>query len=84
MFSTVHSLSVASTSHTIICETLIGKQICHKWKDTDGKERWCGGRVLGLVPGTTDWYNVQYDGEEDILSLNLFVDIDKGDLDILN
>ena len=42
------------------------------------------GQVLGLVPGTSDWYNVQYDGENDILSLNLLVDIDKGDLEILN
>ena len=38
------------------------------------------GQVLGLVPGTSDWYNVQYDGENEILSLNLLADIDKGDL----
>ena len=37
-----------------------------------------------LVPGTTDWYNVKYDGEDEILSLNLLVDIDKGVLEILN
>ena len=37
--------------------------------------------MLGLVPGTSDWYNVQYDGENDeVLSLNLLADIDKGDL----
>ena len=62
----------------------MANKFCHKWKDTDGKERWYRGRVLGLVPGPTDWYNVQYDGKEDILSLNLLVDIDKVDLDILN
>ena len=40
--------------------------------------------MLNLVPGTTDWYNVKNDGEDEILSLNLLVDIDKGDLEILN
>ena len=43
----------------------------------DGKEKWYKGQVLGLVPGTSDWYNVR---ENEILSLNLLVDIDKGDL----
>ena len=33
-----------------------------------------------LVPGTTDWYNVKYDGDDEILSLNLLVDIDKGEI----
>ena len=49
----------------------------------DGKEKWYKGQVLGLVPATSDWYNVQYDGENEILSLNLLVDVGKGDLDIL-
>ena len=50
----------------------------------DGKEKRYKGQVLGLVPGTSDWYNAQYDGENEILSLNLLVDVDKGDLEILN
>ena len=33
--------------------------------------------------GSTEWFNVQYDGEEDILTLNLYEDIEKGDLDII-
>ena len=82
--STTPSSSVASTSLATNCESLIGKQIFHRWKDMDGKEKWYKGQVLGLVPGTSDWYNVQYDGENEILSLNLLVDIDKGDLEILN
>ena len=51
----------------------------------DGKEKWYKSQVLNLVPGTTDWCNVKYD-EDEILSLNLLVDIDKGDsdLDMLN
>ena len=54
-----------------------------KWKDEDGEERWYKGRVLSLVPGTTEWYNVKYDEEDDILTLNLLLDIEKGDLDVI-
>ena len=64
-------------------ETLIGKRICHRWKDSDGTEQWYHGNILSLVPGTNDWFNVQYDGEDVILSLNLFLDIEKGDLNII-
>ena len=31
-------------------------------------------------PGTNDWYNVQYDNEDQVLSLNLLLDIEQGDL----
>ena len=42
------------------------------------------GQVLSLVPGTTDWFNVIYDGEDTILCLNLFVDIEtEGDLNFI-
>ena len=75
---------VASDSLAVNCESLIGKQISHRWKDVDGKEKWCKGQVLNLVSDTTDLYNVKYDGEDEILSTNLLVDIDKGDLEILN
>jgi len=65
------------------CHSLIGKEIYHKWKDEDGEERWYKGRVLSLVPGATEWYNVKYDGEDNILTLNLLSDIENGDLDII-
>ena len=76
--------SYTSGSLAVNSESLIGKQIFHRWKDVDGKEKWYKGQVLNLFPGTTDWYNVKNDGEDEILSLNLLVDIDKGDLEILN
>lgn len=82
--STVPSFPVASCSLAINCESLIGRRIFHKWKDIGGKETWYKGQVLGLVPGTNDWFNVQYDGEDEILSLNLLEDVDKGDLEIMN
>ena len=62
---------------------LVGKRIRHKWVDEDGKEEWYCGCILSLVPGTIEWFNVQYDGEEEILTLNLYTDIDNGDLDII-
>ena len=65
-------------------EGLIGKRIHHRWKDSSGTELWYYGTILSLVPGTTDWFNVKYDGEDTILSLNLFMDIEKGDLNILD
>ena len=31
----------------------------------------------------TDWFSVQYDGEDDIMLLNLLMDTKNGDLDVL-
>ena len=78
------TFQAASGSLAVNSESLIGKQIFLRWKDVDGKEKWYKGQVLNLLPGTTDWYNVKNNGEDEILSLNLLVDIDKGDLEILN
>ena len=64
-------------------EGLAGKRIKHKWKDEDD-ENWYYGTILDLVPGTKDWYNIKYDGEEEILSLNILMDIEKGDLEFLD
>lgn len=46
-------------------------------------ERWYTGRIISVVTGTSEWFNVQYDGEREILSLNLYKDVEAGDLDIL-
>ena len=82
LLSSAHLINTPSTVATN-CQSLIGREICHKWKDEDGEERWYKGRVLSLVPGTTEWYNVKYDEEDDILTLNLLLDIEKGDLDVI-
>ena len=76
--------ATASSTLTANYQSLIGKEILHKWKHEDGQEVWYKGRVLSLVPGTTDWFNVEYDGEDNILSHNLLFDIEKGDPDILS
>ena len=54
----------------------------HKW-NVDGSEQWYFGPILDAVPGTDDWYNVQYDNEDQILSLNLLLDIEQGDLEFV-
>ena len=82
LLSSAHLINTPSTVATN-CQSLIGREIYHRWKDEDGEERWYKGRVLSLVPGTTEWYNVKYDEEDDILTLNLLLDIEKGDLDVI-
>ena len=50
----------------------------------DGEEQWYSGMILDVVPGTDDWYNVQYDKENQVLSLNLLLDIKQGDLEFVD
>ena len=50
----------------------------------DGEEQWYSGTILDVVPGTDDWYNVQYDNEDQVLSLNLLLDIEQGDLEFVD
>ena len=64
-------------------EGLIGKRIKHKWS-VDGSDKWYLGTILDVVAGTSDWYNVRYDNEEEVLSLNLLLDIEKGDLEFID
>ena len=47
-------------------ETLVEKTLRHRWYNSDSTEHLYTGQV---VPGTTDWFNVPYDG--DVLSSNL-------------
>ena len=44
-------------------ETLIEKTLRHRWCNSDSTEHLYTGQV---VPGTTDWFNVLYNG--DVLS----------------
>ena len=64
-------------------ESLVGKTIKHRWRDVSGVEQWYFGEVLSKVAGTNEWYNVQYEGEDDVLTLNLHEDIDLGDLEVV-
>ena len=61
-------------------EGLISQRIKHRWM-VDGEEQWYSGMILDVVP---DWYNVQYDNENQVLSLNLLLDIKQGDLEFVD
>ena len=50
----------------------------------DGEEQWYSGTILDVVPGTDDRYNVQCDNENQVLSLNLLLDIEQGDLEFVD
>lgn len=78
------SMSTPSSPFIATQESLIGRRICHKWREPDGSEHLYYGKILSLVPGTTDWFNVIYDGEDTVLSLNLFIDIERGDLNFVD
>ena len=82
LLSSAHSVNTPGSVVTN-CQSLIGKSMNHKRKNQDGEERWYKGEILSMVPGTTEWFNVKHDEEDNILTLNLYLDIEKGDLEIL-
>ena len=59
------------------CE-LVGKRIKHKWCHEDGSDHWYNGKIIGIV--NAEWFNVKYDDEDGIVTLNLNEDIENGDL----
>ena len=65
-------------------ESLVGKTIKHRLQDESGVEQWYFGEVVSKVAGTNEWYNVWYEGEDDVLTLNLREDIDLGDLEVVS
>lgn len=64
-------------------ELLVGKRVVHYFKD-DGICQGYHGLVTGLVPGTTTWFNISYDDEDDIPMFELLDDYRDGDLEILS
>ena len=81
MSSNLHKLFLPPSSEDQ--EGLIGRRIKHRWI-VDGEEQWYLGIILDVVPGTDDCYNVQYDNEDQVLSLNLLLDIEQGDLEFVD
>ena len=65
-------------------ETLIGKRIRHRWCNEDGTEEWYNDKILSAVAGTTEWFNIAYDREVDVLTQSLYEDRENGDLDIVS
>ena len=87
LISPLHSQRLAPVSpFTATQESLIGRHIilCHKWKLSDGSEQLYYGKILSFVPGTIDWFNVLCDGEDLVVSINLLIDIERGDLNFVD
>ena len=85
LISSLHSQRLAPISpFTATQESLIGRRISHKWKLSDGSEQLYYGKILSLVPGTIDWFNVLYNGEDLVVSINLLTDIERGDLNFVD
>ena len=77
---------VYSNQHKLYSEDqegLISQRIKHRWR-VDGEEQCYFRAILDVVPGTDDWYNIQYDNEDQVLSLNLLLDIEQGDLEFVD
>lgn len=74
LISPLHSQRLEPVSpFTATQESVIGRRVCHKWKESDGSERFYSGNNR----------NVIYDGEETVLSINL-IDIERGDLNFVD
>lgn len=74
----------SSTSTNTSISSLSGKYIEHNFADTNGTIKPYKGKVISEVPGFSDWYNVVYTKEPDIVyTFKLKDDIENGDLKIL-
>ena len=77
VYSNLHSLYSEDQ------EVLISQTIKHRWR-ADGEEQCYFRAILDVVAGTDDWYNIQYDNEDHVLSLNLLLDIEQVDLEFVD
>ena len=64
-------------------EGLISQRIKHRWI-VDRKEQCYFRAILDVVPCTDDWYNIQYDNKDQVLSLNSLLDIEQGNLEFVD
>ena len=69
-----------TTQDSTCCE-LVGKRIRHKWCHEDGTEQWYHGKILSFV--NAEWFNIKYDNEDEIVTLNIHEDSENGDLIVL-
>jgi hypothetical protein len=56
----------------------VGKTVKHKFQDGSYK-----GKVICIVPGFPQWYNVKYEDDPSVYAYNLKEDNKKGDLEII-
>ena len=57
---------------------LVGKRVLHKFDEGE----WIG-KVISVVPGYVEWYNIIYEGQDSVYTYRLQEDYSKGDLRIM-
>lgn len=65
--------------------TLSGRQIQHRWI-VEGESEWFSGIILNKVVADASaglWYNIKYEGEDEIVTLDIKKDIESGDIILL-
>lgn len=73
-------------SHASCPRDLTGKQVQHRWI-VEGESEWFSGTILGKVIADESvgmWYNIMYEGEDEIVTLDIKEDIETGDFIILS
>ena len=70
-----------SHSHISCPSDITGMRIQHRWI-VEGESEWFTGVILGrvAVDSSSSWYNILYDGEESIVTLDVKEDIEAGDI----
>ena len=72
--------SKSSEHGNATCPLLVGKRVSHLFQDNGGLFT---GRVISVVPGFPEWYNIKYDGDDAIYSYRLQDEYRAEDLKIL-
>ena len=57
---------------------LVGKRVLHKFDEGE----WIG-KVISVVPGYVEWYNIIYEGDNSVYTYRLQENYSKGDLRIM-
>ena len=72
-------------SPVIGTSNLTGRQIQHRWI-VEGESEWFLGTILDKVAADVSagsWYNIKYEGEDQIVTLDINKDIESGDIVLL-
>ena len=73
--------TVETKSHGV--PLLVGKSVKHQFKEGESNLKAYKGKVISVVPGFPNWYNIKYEEDEAIYAFNLVQDYKNGDLQLV-
>lgn len=78
--------SQIEVSHDQIESFLVGKQVRHRFQDSDKtSQTWSTGKVVGQVQGFPDWFNIVYECDPNVVcTYKLMEEFTQGDLQIVS